>query len=166
MCKIRFEQIEEEHLNSILDIYNYYVLNTTATFHDHALSVDEVRKLVFFDNPKYRTMIILEDRDICGYVILKRHKERGAYDKTAEVTVYLKPEYIGRGLGSLAVQYIESYAKNVDIHVLIASICGEYLKSINLFSRSGYFKCAHYKEVGRKFDQVLDVVAFQKILDE
>ncbi len=166
MCKIRFEQIEEEHLNSILDIYNYYVLNTTATFHDHALSVEEMRKLVFFDNLKYRTMIIIEDRDICGYVILKRHKERGAYDKTAEVTVYLKPECIGRGMGSLAVQYIESYAKNVDIHVLIASICGENLKSINLFSRNGYFKCAHYKEVGRKFDQVLDVVAFQKILDE
>ncbi|KUG05381.1 phosphinothricin n-acetyltransferase [hydrocarbon metagenome] len=166
MCKVRFEQIEEEHLNSILDIYQYYVLNTTATFHDHALSVDEMKKLVFFDNSKYRTFIIIEDEVIAGYVILKRYKEKGAYDATAEVTVYLKTEYIGRRLGSLAVQYIESYAKTVGIHVLIAYICGENLKSINLFCRNGYFKCAHYKDVGRKFDQVLDVVAYQKILDE
>lgn len=166
MDMIRFEEIRDEHLNSVLDIYNYYVVNTTATFHDHALSVDEMRKLVLFDNPRYRTFIILCETNICGYVILKRHKEREAYDKTAEVTVYLKPECIGRGLGNLAVQHIENFARNSDIHVLIASICGNNLNSIKLFSQNGYFKCAHYKEVGRKFGQVLDVVAYQKVLND
>lgn len=31
------EETKEEHLQIILDIYNYYVLNTIATFHTHAL---------------------------------------------------------------------------------------------------------------------------------
>ncbi|WP_394325579.1 GNAT family N-acetyltransferase [Methanosarcina barkeri] len=54
--------------------------------------------------------------------------------------------------------------KKQNIHVLIATICGENSKSINLFVRNGFSKCAHYKEVGEKFGQLLDVMAYQKII--
>jgi L-amino acid N-acyltransferase YncA len=50
------------------------------------------------------------------------------------------------------------------MHVLMATICGENDKSIRLFEKNGYFKCAHYKEVEEKFGELLDVVAYQKIL--
>lgn len=64
----------------------------------------------------------------------------------------------------MAVKYIEGFAKNKNIHVLVATICGENSGSINLFEKNGYTKCAHYKEVGEKFGQFLDVVAYQKII--
>ncbi len=166
MGNIEFEEIRDEHLQSVLDIYTYYVLNTTATFHAHALCIDEMKQIVYFENPTYKTFVIIQDKNICGYVILTQHKKREAYDETAEVTIYLKKEYIGKGIGSLAIQYIENYAKTTSIRVLIATICGENLKSINLFTRNGYFICAHYKQVGKKFGQVLDVVAYEKILEK
>lgn len=166
MQNISFEQIKDEHLQSVLDIYTHYVLNTTATFHAHALTIDEMKDIVYFDNQKYKSFVIIDDQNICGYVILAQHKTREAYNDTAEVTIYLKTEYIGKGMGTLAIQYIENYAKTLGIHALIATICGENIKSIKLFSRNGYFKCAHYKEVGRKFGQVLDIVAYEKILEE
>jgi L-amino acid N-acyltransferase YncA len=159
-----FEEMKAEHLPEVLEIYNYYVLNTTATFHAHALSVEEMKELVIFDCDKYRTFIIKEDGCICGYVILTQYKKREAYDGTAEVTVYLKHDFIGKGIGSRAVQYIEDYAKKKDIHVLIATICGDNAKSIRLFENNGFFKCAYYKEVGRKFGQLLDVMACQKVI--
>jgi L-amino acid N-acyltransferase YncA len=164
MANVCFEEIKEEHLQSVLDIYTYFVLNTTATFHSHILTTEEMKKLVIFDNEKYKTFIILENGCICGYVILTQFKTREAYNETAEVTVYLKADYIGKGIGSLAISFIEDFAKKKDIHVLIAIICGENLESIKMFERNGYFKCAHYKEVGRKFGKLLDVVAYQKII--
>jgi L-amino acid N-acyltransferase YncA len=165
MKNISFEKIRDEHLNDVLDIYNYYVLNTTTTFHAHALSLEEMREIVCFNNPIYKTFVILADGSLCGYVILTQHKKREAYNSTAEVTIYLKPEYTGKGLGSKAIRFIESYAKKTNtIHVLVATICGENSKSINLFIHNGYFKCAHFREVGKKFGQLLDVVAYQKII--
>lgn len=165
MGGIRFEEIREEHLRQVLDIYMYYVQNTTATFHAHALTLDEMRELVIFDDPKYRTYVIFDDDALCGYVLLTQHKRREAYDGTAEVTIYLKRGYPGRGIGSRALRFIEEYAKGRDIHALVATICGENMDSIRLFERNGYAKCAHYREVGKKFGQWLDVVAYQKIIN-
>ena len=164
MTQHHLEELKEDHLTKIREIYNYYILNSTATFHAHPLSIDEMRELVFFDNPKYKTFAILDGHDLCGYVILTQHKKREAYDGTAEVTVYLQPDCIGKGLGSLALRYIEDIAKKSNIHVLVATICGENNQSIGLFEKNSYFKCAHYKEVGQKFGKLLDLVAYQKIL--
>jgi phosphinothricin acetyltransferase len=153
-----------EQLPDVMEIYNHYVLNTNVTFHAHRMGPEEMKTIVFFDNPKYQTFVILQESHVCGYVLLTQHKKREAYDGTAEVTVYLSPDSIGKGLGSLAVQHIETVAKDSGFHVLVATICGENEKSIRLFERNGFFKCAHYKEVGQKFGQLLDVVAYQKII--
>jgi L-amino acid N-acyltransferase YncA len=62
------------------------------------------------------------------------------------------------------LEILETIAKNNDISILIGIIAGENNSSIGLFEKSGYEKCAHFKEVGEKFNKVLDVVAYQKIL--
>ena len=162
--RLVFEELSEEFLPEVLSIYTYYVLNSTATFHAHVLSLDEMREIVFFDSPKYKTYLIKSDASVCGYVLLTQYKKREAYDKTAEVTIYLKPECVGQGIGGKAVKFIEDIAVKQKLHVLVAVICGENSGSINLFERNGYEKCAHYKEVGMKFGKRLDIVAYQKII--
>lgn len=165
MSEYFFHEAKEEHISDLLDIYNYYVLNTTATFHSKPLTEEAMKGLILFNDPKYKTFVIQKDDVISGYVLLTQHKSREAYDRTGEVTVYLRPDNIGSGIGSLAVSYIEKFAKDKGFHVLIATICGENEKSIKVFERNGYEKCAHYKQVGSKFNQWLDVVAYQKVLD-
>lgn len=164
METISFEKVSDETLPEVLKIYTYYVLNTTATFHAHALSEDEMREIVFFDNAKYCTYVMKENNLIIGYVILTQHKKREAYDATAEVTIYLKPGFTGKGIGSKAIMFIEKKAQEQRMHVLVATICGENRPSIHLFEKNGFTKCAQYKEVGIKFGQYLDVVAYQKII--
>lgn len=161
---IIFQEMQEAYLNEVLQIYSYYILNTTASFHMHIPTRKQMREMVFFNNVKYRTFVILDNKQICGYVLITKHKDREAYDATAEVTVYLKPEFVGKGIGSIAIKYIEEYAKKQGIHVLLAIICGQNEASIELCAKNGYNKCAHYKEVGQKFGQLLDIVAYQKII--
>ncbi|MBP2645769.1 MAG: hypothetical protein H6Q75_1209 [Firmicutes bacterium] len=163
MGNICFEKMKEVYLDAVLDIYNHYVLNSTATFHSHPLNKEEMRNLVFFANEKYITFVILQNNTVCGYVLLTRHKAREAYDTTAEVTIYLHPAFVKQGLGGLALSHIEGYAKTQSIHALVATICWDNTASIALFEKHGYAKCAHYKEVGKKFNKYLDLVAYQKI---
>ncbi|SDN38839.1 GNAT family N-acetyltransferase [Acetanaerobacterium elongatum] len=164
METISFEKVSDETLPEVLEIYTYYVLNTTATFHAHALTKAEMKEIVIFESPKYCTYVIRQNNTIAGYVILTQHKKREAYDATAEVTIYLKPGLTGKGIGSKAIEFIQEKAKEQKMHVLVATICGENRPSIRLFEKNGFTKCAHYKEVGIKFGQYLDVVAYQKII--
>ena len=164
MERYSFNEMTEELLAEILQIYNYYVLHTTATFHAKALTPEEMRDIVFFESDKYKTFVICEQDRVLGYVLITRHKNREAYDKTAEVTIYLRQGCTGKGIGSRAIQYIEAYARQQGFHVLVATICGENGESIRLMERNGFSKCAHYREVGEKFGQLLDIVAYQKII--
>lgn len=164
MAEYSLVAMHEDYLDAVLQIYTHYVLHSTATFHSRPPAADEMREMVFSDNPKYKTFVILKQDAVCGYVLTAQHKKREAYDATAEVSVYLKPGAVHHGAGSLAAQYIEAYAKQQGIHVLVATICGQNEASIGLFKKNGYSQCAHYKEVGQKFGQLLDIVAYQKII--
>lgn len=164
MNNYQFEELSDSDLPKIQEIYNYYVLNSTATFHTVPLSLKEMKELVIFNNSIYKTFLIKDFNYVYGYVLLTQHKKREAYDRTAEISIYLDPSYVGKGIGSFSIKYIEEYARRFGVHVLIATISGENSKSIKLFEKNGFIKCAHYKEVGYKFGRLLDVVALQKIL--
>lgn len=64
------ETLKDDQLKEIMEIYNHYVINTTATFHARPLSLEEMKELVFFDNPKYKTFVIFDNNNLCGFVIL------------------------------------------------------------------------------------------------
>ena len=165
MAAYRLENLAEAHLEAVRQIYNHYILNRTATFHARPLTHEEMAELVFFPDPRHRAFVILEGETVCGYAFIARHKPREAYDFTGEVSVYLKPGYERKGLGSMALRHLEEHAIAHGFHVLLATICGQNEASLQLFARNGFSQCAHFREVGRKFGQWLDVIVCQKILD-
>jgi phosphinothricin acetyltransferase len=161
---IHFESVEEKHVEPIKDIYNYYVQNTTVTFHSEVLNNEEMKGILFFKNPRFQSFAILNSDKVIGYVILSYYKPRQAYDFTAEVTIYLHPEQTGLGIGSKAMEFIENVARKNNFHALLGVICAENDSSIKLFKKYGYWECAHFKEVGFKYNRLLDVVVYEKLL--
>jgi phosphinothricin acetyltransferase len=159
-----FEEIKEEHLQEVADIYNYYVEHTTVSFHTEPLNLEEMREAVMKVSSLYFTYIIQHNGTMIGYVLLTQHKNKQAYDTCAEVTIYLKPGSVGHGVGSIALTFIEEKARERGFHVLVATICKENERSASLFEKHGYVQCAHFKEVGFKFDRWLDIVSYQKII--
>ncbi|ANF96807.1 GNAT family N-acetyltransferase [Paenibacillus bovis] len=166
---IQFEPIQEQHVPEVLAIYNYYVLNTTVSFHTEPLSLEQMRAQLMNVPAHYKSYIIRSGEasaDIAGYILVTPHKNKQAYDTTAEVTVYLHPDQTGQGLGSQALCFLEEAAAESGFHVLVATVCTENINSIRLFERHGYEKCAHFRQIGRKFDRWLDIASYQKIMKE
>lgn len=91
---LAFAEITEEHLAGVLDIYNYYVLNTTVSFHTEPQTQAEMRQSVLSGDPRYKSYAILQDGSLAGYVLITRHKNKQAYDTSGEISIYLQP---GRG---------------------------------------------------------------------
>ena len=161
---LTFTSVTEDDLPAILEIYNHYVLNSTATFHEHLLNLDEMRQMLFFNDPRYGAFLIKQAEDVCGYCILARFHEREAYRGTTTVTVYLNPAWLGQGIGRAALDFLEQEALKREFHVLMAIICAENTASIKLFQRAGYEQCGYFRQVGRKFGRQLDVVYYQKLI--
>jgi L-amino acid N-acyltransferase YncA len=164
LTNLTFEEIAQHHLNEIREIYNYYVLNTTISFHTNELDLDEIKVSVLNKNTRYKSYVIYEDNEIKGYVLITQYKSKQAYDRSGEVTIYLKPNCLGQGLGRQALHFIEDVARNQGFHTLIATICMENTRSKSLFEKNGYEQCALFKEIGYKFERRLDIGSFQKIL--
>ena len=164
-ARIELRFLEEKDIELVTEIYNYYILHSTATFHTTPLSMDKVRALIPFDHPKYKSFLISYNGQACGYCYIGQYKPRAAYDRTAEVSLYLKPEYTRKGIGSYCLEQLEHIAGAMGIHVLIGVITDENSGSKKVFLNAGYEQGAHFRQVGEKFGSILDVAAFQKILD-
>lgn len=162
--KVEWVEIKEKDYSLIKEIYDYYILNTTVTFSTEKVSIAELKKSILIAHPKYKSYIIKIEGNICGFAYLSQYRKRQAYDRTAEISVYLKPEFTGHGIGKQTMEKMESIARENGIAVLIGVITEENYNSVALFEKCAYEKCAHFKKVGKKFDRLLDVVAFQKIL--
>ncbi len=159
-------EIKEEDLPIVKEIYDYYVLNSTATFHKEKVTIQELKDSILLSHPKYKSFLISFNQAICGFCYISQYKKRQAYDRTAEITIYLKAEYFGKGIGTQTINMLEKTAFKHGIKVLIGIISGDNQSSIKLFEKCGFEKCGHYKQVGEKFGKILDVVSYQKILGE
>jgi len=163
---ITYRKVEAKDIPVLQEIYNYYVRTSTATFHYEPRTAEEMSEMLLQCDPVYlsESWIIHWNDEVAGYVYFAPYKKREAYKCSSEVTLYLKKDMTGKGIGTDALLKMENRAKESGVHTLMAVICGENADSIRLFEKCGYEKCAHLKDVGNKFNRFLDVVMYQKIL--
>ena len=159
---INFKPINKENITRTLAIYNWYVLNSTATFHLETVAQKELEMMVSVGHSKYQSYVILFDELICGFCYLSQFRYKEAYDKSAEITLYLQQGFTGKGIGKTTVSFLEKIAKENSINNLVAVITEDNTASISLFENANYFKVGHLKNIGKKFGKTLDVVSYQK----
>lgn len=162
--EICFRPVCAEDIPSLTDIYNYYVINSTATCQIDPISEVEMERTVIPTDPKYRTFVILLEGQLCGYVLFTRFKERMAFYNTAEVTIYLKQGFTSRGIGKRALSLIEENARQSGIHSLVSLISSENEASIRLFNACGYRKCAEFHESCLKFGRYFGLICCEKLI--
>ncbi len=163
---IKLIELTNSNFDFVKEVYDFYIQHTTSTFHTERISIEELKTVICVSHPKYKSYIIEYEGKKCGYCYISQYKKRQAYDRTAEITIYLKQEFSGKGIGIKTLNMLEEIAKNNGICVLIGTITSENNASIKLFEKCGYEKCAHFRKVGIKFNRLLDVVAYQKSINE
>jgi phosphinothricin acetyltransferase len=166
MEELTFQLAAENDLQTMLELYNFYIVNTTATFDHGQITPEEFRQRIFIGHEKYGTYLIRLDKETAGFCFLTQYRNKAAYDQTAEIGLYLKPEFTGKGIGDTTIDFLEKVAVNKGIKVIIASISGENTASLKLLQKKGYEKCAHYKQVGEKFGRFVDVIDYEKVLSD
>jgi len=154
-----------EDANQIADIYNYYIINTSSTFEKTPNPPDIMKERVEKTQVKYPWLVIEIEGIIQGYAYATDWKPRGAYRHSVESTVYLRNGQNGIGYGSLLYSKLLEKLKKLSVHAVIGGIALPNERSIALHEKFGFKKVAHFREVGYKFDQWVDVAYWQLLLD-
>jgi L-amino acid N-acyltransferase YncA len=103
---------------------------------------------------------------LVGYAYAAPWRTRSAYRFSVEVTVYLAPDYTGRGLGTRLYGELFALLETAGMHVALGGIALPNDASVALHEKLGMRKVAHLEQVGFKFGRWIDVGYWQRTLAE
>ncbi len=150
---------------AIAAIYNPYVSDSIVTFEEDAITVEEMARRLAETEQEHLPWIVYEEGGcVVGYAYASRWKGRCAYRFSVEVSVYLAPEAKGRGLGTQLYEVLLSQLRVRGKHTVIAGIALPNPASVALHEKFGMAPVAHFKQVGFKFGQWIDVGYWQALL--
>lgn len=150
----------------ILNIYAPFILNTTVTFETAVPSEEEFALRIENITKTYPWIVCEHEGKIVGYAYSARHRERAAYGLSAELSVYVSPDYPRRGIGKTLCKEIIELSRDIGICTLFSAISVPNEKSIALHRALGFQECGHFVRAGRKFDKWLDLAWFELILSD
>lgn len=149
---------------AIAGIYNGYVESSTATFETEPVSEEEMRRRISDIAASYPYLVYEVDSKIAGYCYAHAWKERAAYSKTLETTIYLSEGYKGKGIGRMLMTELIEECRKRGYHALIACITAENEESRAFHLKSGFKQVSLFEKVGIKFGRRLDVVDYELLL--
>lgn len=143
---------------AIADIYNHYVTGTVVTFEEEPVSAfDMGGRIEVVLGASLPWLVAEEAGRILGYAYAGKWQARAAYRFSVEITVYLAPSELRRGLGSTLYRHLFPRLEARGIHAVVGGIALPNEGSVALHEKFGMRKAAHYPEVGFKFGRWVDV---------
>ena len=150
---------------AIAAIYNHYVLHTIVTFEEEPISAKEMAQRITEVLATGRPWFVWEESGrVLGYSYASGCKSRCSFRFSLETTVYLAPTATRRGLGTKLYTALVDALRAQKYHALIGGVSIPNPGSVALHEKLGFQKIGHFKEVGWKFDQWIDVGYWELIL--
>lgn len=157
-------QIQASDADRVAEILNFYIANTTITFRKDAMLPEEVCRSIEKTKEKYDWLALELEGNLVGFAYYGSFREKEAYRFTVESTIYLHPEYGGKGYGKILYNALIDNARQKGFKEMIGGIALPNVASIKLHTALGFEKVAHFKNIGFKFDRWIDVGFWQRSL--
>lgn len=147
---------------SILDIINYNILNSTALY-DYKIRTYEQQKIILDEKIYKNFPVIVAELDgvVVGFGMYSEFRFREAYKFTVEHSVYVNEDFHGKGIGKLLLEELIVLARKQKLHTMIAVIDSENQGSVEFHEKFGFTTVGVIKESGYKFERWLDSVFMQ-----
>jgi len=157
--KVRNAEIGD--YSCIVDIYNYYIENSSAAFPEEVIDVkfvDSLHQSVLADS-----FLVLDNGEcVVGFGFLRKFLPIENFNRTALISYFISPEYTRRGLGSLLMNELTDYANDRNIDNFIAVIASDNIQSINFHKKQGFRLCGTLNNVGVKKGRDFSIIYMQK----
>ena len=167
MCDVAVRDAVPADAAAMAAIYNHFVLNSTISFEESAVSPEDFAQRVSAVQDGGLPWIVIESGGVlAGYAYASKWRVRHAYRFSVEASVYIDHDMGGKAYGSALYTALLARLRAAGCHLVIGGIAQPNPASIALHEKFGFRKVAHFSEVGFKFGRWVDVGYWELKLEE
>lgn len=157
----------EADAQALADIYGHHVLHGFGTFEEVPPSPAEMLERRNAVRAWGLAHLVAEvDGRVLGFAYASPFRPRAAYRHTAEDSVYVAPEAIGKGVGKAVLSAVVAACEARGLRQLVAGIGDSgNAASIGLHRSLGFEYSGISRSVGFKHGRWVDVIWMQKALN-
>jgi len=137
----------EADLPVIIEIYNASIPSRLATADLEPITVESRRTWFRSHGDRYPVWVATigdrhiqsdQNEQVIGWLSLQMFYGRPAYHKTAEVSIYIDPNYQGQGIGKQLLDFAIAQCPKLGISKLVGFIFAHNAPSCHLFQKFGF----------------------------
>jgi len=156
-----------EDMPAVLGLYRHYVRNSVVTFDEKAPTLAAYKsRFLHLQKLGYPFRLALSPTGtLLGFAYVFPFREKSAFRKTVESSIYLGPAALGRGLGRTLLGDLIDHCEKAGLREIIAVIVDQGAEaSLALHTGFGFVETGRMGKVGYKFDRWLGIIMMQKSL--
>ena len=159
--EIQIDIATKQDLNRIVEIYNWAIENTSATFDTDRKTIQS--QLGWFEShdEKHPVIVARENGRVLAWGSISPWSDRCAYSGTGEISFYVDPDFHRKGIGFNILKRVIEIGKEKNFRTLVSRIAGKSEASVHLHKKLGFSNIGTMKNVGKKFDEIIDVHLMQ-----
>ncbi len=152
---------------AVAAIYAHHVCTGTASFDTEPPPLHFWTEKIGAIVSRGWPFLVAEERGrVVGYAYASQFRDRPAYARTCEDSVYVADGKERQGIGLSLMSALIDAARARGFEQMIAVIGGAEPASVPLHSKAGFVEAGRMRNVGRKFGKVLDTLYMQRDLSE
>ncbi|MDB2618149.1 GNAT family N-acetyltransferase [Alphaproteobacteria bacterium] len=159
--KLQIDIATKKDLNRIVEIYNWAIENTSATFDTDIKTIQS--QLGWFEShdEKHPIIVARENGQVLAWGSISPWSDRCAYSGTGEISFYVDPDFHCKGIGFNILKRLIEIGKEKNFRTLVSRISGKSEASVHLHKKLGFSNIGTMKNVGKKFGEIIDVHLMQ-----
>jgi phosphinothricin acetyltransferase len=159
-----FTPISPEDREEVIDTFNYYIENSFAAYPENRVPYEFFNLFLQAISGYPNAVVRDKKKNFVGFCMLRPHSPMPTFSGTAEISYFIRPEFTGKRIGSLMLEYLLSGAGEKGLHCVLASISSLNEGSIRFHSQRRFSECGRFREAGKKNGKFFDTVWMQKLL--
>lgn len=156
-----------EDIPSITLIYNQGIEDRIATLETRLRAIDDMNEWFLSRGDRYKVVVITEETGtVHGWASLNVFNSRCCYSGVADISVYIKREMRGKGLGKILLNYLSQIAKDNDFHKLVLSTFDFNESGRRLYKSQGFREVGTYMNQGVLDGKFVNITIMEKLLNK
>jgi phosphinothricin acetyltransferase len=153
---MRVRSAAPEDLTPLMELRNWYVANSLATFDETPLSLAAMDAWFSqFGMGPHRLLVAEHQGQMLGYCSSQQYRAHPAFDKTVETSIYVHAESSRSGIGSALYSELFQALVGQGLHRAVVGIALPNEASVRLHEKFGFRSVGVFSEYASKHGQFI-----------
>jgi phosphinothricin acetyltransferase len=157
---------EDHHIPAVTDIFNHYILHTSARFETSPLTLEDRQAWfsLFAKDSPHQLLVAVEEGQVIGFAGSQPYRRGQAFCQTVETTIYLAPDSARRGIGTRLYSTLFCRLGQQDLHLALAGVALPNEGSVSLHEKFGFRRVGVFEDYAIKNGRYVSTLWMQKRL--